>query len=341
MAHHMIKKEQARVTPDQELTGVEMMVVATTSSVLGGLCILHLPQIMVQGESDMLTTQLSWFRYLSQQGTKTYDLVKRVLSLPYRKPDLKSVCLDPFGIPIQTPQRPFSHLMKCLSSALETITKNKDMVALFSFTNKKEKEFISALGCIQPFLPKLISQLYNCSIFALRSELLKKFESSYSVVTALLEANSKRAVKGMYRTVFHKERQYWSYILRQHHVTHARTIINSATLEIMLSGAWCPTLIAQEFRDQAYAPLGLGRPMGVTCPSWTDQLGSVAASHGASLTMIKRHFTTIFPRLDPNNDPVTVLSPPTFKPVKGTRTSTRLSNVEPLSDIKNPAVAKL
>ncbi|UHK03046.1 MAG: RNA-dependent RNA polymerase [Guiyang chuvirus 1] len=243
--------------------------------ILGGPGSLPLQVFYVRGENDMLSVSLSLFRYIMvNYHNKLPRLVSCILRTPLKKPlPFNLLVSDPYGLPLDLPDRPNQLLKRCLKDSLKRWVRNRRILPVISTKMERDSQrFLELLISMQPYCAKIATALWESSVFYLKEELLSKFAVSSTVFHYLSSGahgyvNPRQGYRTLQKLVAQaqKRQDYWIAVLRGSvYRTHSLLGLEET---IWFDPKICTTEIVHRVREICWQR----EIIGLTYPSMVDQ----------------------------------------------------------------------
>lgn len=151
----------------------------TLPSSLGGFPVLTLLDFMYRGGADKLTDDLTSL-WLFCQSNPLYRRYSHYLTLDrayHPKPNLDTLVIDPFSIPLKLPRHPGSVLQASTLEFLDEVTENRDIRQLLDAGVGGGREALMAgLTSARPFYPKALHDIFAES----PAGLIEKFAAMFT-----------------------------------------------------------------------------------------------------------------------------------------------------------------
>lgn len=239
----------------------------TTPAVIGGLEVILLPTLLIQGESDPLPLCLDWFRYLLTKIPQSRRRILQILSLSPRSTtqDISQLLANPYSLPLNTSESPQGIIKRCIRRFLPEITHNVSLYSLEMFDRKFKKDLISSLMSMIPFDARIASLLYSLTPFALLDSIISKFENSVTVASVFQKRGRRSQLDNYINLTFRSDEQY----MKDRCPIARRVTTNAREWLTLLLDRHCPTTISTSLREVLW---GVGSLDDVTQPVWFQQI---------------------------------------------------------------------
>lgn len=136
-------------------------------SELGGLPVVGAFSFLYKGGGDPLTKSLSSLVMIQEWSVEARQILAVALTdqLYSANPDIESLVMDPFGLPVRKPRSPETAVAEESLVALKTICKNRDISHVLSLATDEYREaFFSNVKTWVPFNPVIVHSVWNASI---------------------------------------------------------------------------------------------------------------------------------------------------------------------------------
>ncbi|QMP82349.1 RNA-dependent RNA polymerase [Isopteran arli-related virus OKIAV103] len=229
------------------------------SSDIGCCPILSLIAFLYRGHPDPLTTHLTSLRILSDK----VDIAKRMYiwmeKRHYRvgRGDCELLVSNPCALNIDSPETISTKIRRDLENSLLTYTKNRDLKEIFHAASQSaDAKLFKYLINIDPCHPRVAHEIFRNTVTGSKLSFLSKFSNTRTTQAIFSEKTDSRRMMSEISTL---ERQM---------VTHWIHLYKSALcMDIRNAKLKCPTLLAQELRDDTWSVATNGRKIeGVTIP---------------------------------------------------------------------------
>lgn len=148
---------------------------------LGGLPVSTLAEFLYRGHQDPLASSLCSLRvFASIKEVRLYLnlLCTEKLFDPPSRIQLAGLVLDPFSVPIARQAPASASVSSRLRGILIKVTKNRDIRELLIYNDRDRDQFIKDLLTIVPLSPKVIHDIYKCSLFGTCDTFSKRFTNT-------------------------------------------------------------------------------------------------------------------------------------------------------------------
>lgn len=176
---------------DQQLVGLLIV-----PSACGGFPIIHLHNMMVRAESDLLPAFLDLVQYvLHLNKVEMAEFLKNFLYFDERKKvTWKPLYMDMYAMPILKPQTPSFILRSSMMDPLRQVANSGELMELFELIDDSEgsDKIIRCLDSCPVVPAKVFSVIYASLPEALLGEILRKFETARSVMELLILRKGRR-----------------------------------------------------------------------------------------------------------------------------------------------------
>lgn len=187
-----------------ELSDDELVCLLLIPNILGGLPTIYLHNMYVRAESDLLSPFIDMVKYSEIHHMSYYRVLTRFLVVTRRpgNTDMVGLFQDPYSLNIVFPRQPLSILRRSMKPALKRIARNEDIKELFAASNHSStKRLIQVLSTAKPLDAKIMASIYSCTPDGVLSELVRKFETSRSIMELLLLRRSSAQVDRIFANV--------------------------------------------------------------------------------------------------------------------------------------------
>jgi hypothetical protein len=190
-------------------TPTELLCLSLVPSMCGGFPIIYLHNMYVRAESDLLPPFLDLIKYCEKERRRTelVQMMKRFCVITTDKIEsFVQLYKDPYSLPTPRPPLPTSVLRKEIVPALTKMVKNEHVRELLDARDSPEQEYcLRALNSADFLVIKPLAVIYAATPAAIVDELVKKFESSRSVMELLILRLGQRKVQKVLRKVVRTE----------------------------------------------------------------------------------------------------------------------------------------
>ncbi|APG78798.1 RNA-dependent RNA polymerase [Hubei myriapoda virus 8] len=262
-----------------KLTKDELVIMLMWPSVLGGQPVIPLYHFYVRGESDHLSVYLALYQFIANEHPRYRKIIERILCHKHcpNKQNIMMLLNDAYSLNLTPLGQPLLRLRKITGDKLKSKVKYKELKQVFNYTSEStEILFLEVLRSAKPYPARVMSEIYSCSPFALKSQIVRQFESARTIFQFLLVSGMRfhRAIR-LYSNLVKDDEQLASRraaILKgcSSFITHNRLVIETS-VDYYLDPLNCPTALAQKLR----------------CESWGLDITEVTYPPVTELTYIK------------------------------------------------------
>lgn len=244
----------------------EYVCILTTPASIGGLEVIMLPTMMMQGESDPIPAFLDWCKYLLTKLPQSRKSLLRILSIPHRSAaqGIMQLVANPYCLPLPTTDSPKAIIRRTIKRYLPRITGNIPLLHLLAFDKKYRKTVLDSLVTMSPFSARVASLLYSLTPPALLDSIISKFEDSSSICQFFMSRN-RRKLDAYLKCVFTAD---YNYLAKRTCLTRPIKPLGVRVVQSLQDGI-CSTTITDHLRDEVW---GLGILYDVTQPAWFQQI---------------------------------------------------------------------
>jgi len=257
--YYIFRSDYYKKTPEHALVSILLV-----PSNLGGYPIIYLHNMFVRAESDLLSPFFGMLEYARICYPHYYEyMIKFCITHPTIPITYIALYKDPYSIPNVRPSLPNALLRQEILPALASKTTNKSIKELIKAAKSKETELaIHILDTANVLAVRVLSVIYACLPSGILDELLRKFETSRSVVELLIVSRGKRNADRILRSVVRREFRLQNWRV---HILNGTSKIPARSLTSCI--VECPTETAYNVRKFAW-----GKAVeGVTMPPLQHQ----------------------------------------------------------------------
>lgn len=260
----------------KDLSDLHLATLALVPSLAGGFPIIYMHNMFVRAESDLLTPFIGLIQFCTRFNPPLGRILKNFAVIcPYDGKGIKALLKDPYCLNIKRPQLPSAFLRLAIIPALRRKAQNEMIKELF---NTKIKHLMKAIhACFESFnvyTPRVMSSIYASTPEGILDQLLRKFETSRSVLELLILTLHKRSAMSTLRKALKKEKavQTW----RANRLQGTKIGKN---VKVEFSSEECPCAVADRMREASW-----GKPcQGVTMAPFQHLLYIITPHQGALL----------------------------------------------------------
>lgn len=191
------------------MTRVQKMALLFWPSVLNGYSVLPLYHFYVRGESDLLSIYLSMYKYIARADIALFNVLRNILRIDInqREQSIRLLLTDPYALNRNGFENPIAKLRGVMAQFLSQYTKNIQLRQLFAYANDGNEEIVMrVLGSLDPYPSKVAAELWACTVYSLRSEIVMKFETARTIFQFLVSTGMKpRRAKNFYNSLIRKD----------------------------------------------------------------------------------------------------------------------------------------
>lgn len=269
-------------------------------SVMGGFPVLFLDNFLVRAESDFVAAFCSTYAIMRVRQPELAVYLRAVFNQSFSaEPSYQLLTADPYSIPWHRPETALQRMGRWTRESLHANVVNQEFREILKSCEEfPEEEFVEALGSGEPLDARSISSLYEKSPYHIIRSFVKKFETSGSFITFIVNIAYDGLRSGATGELLRIEAAVQDEI---QYVSQITFLEDSQMISTMLDpdSFSCPTAHAEHLRA-----CGWGRPIrGITHPPMTHQLLIGYAGDPELKEYTENHFrltTVATPAVDPH-----------------------------------------
>jgi hypothetical protein len=158
--------------------------ILTMPACLGGYTVSGWYDYLYRGTADPLSKAVASLWTLRN----SYPAGKKILGtlqqggLYQTKPSLRSLVLDPYGLPIRKPTTPEDAVAETTLEVIGSTSRNQAILDVIKFgTDTYEEELLHKLSLLTPFNPVIAHDLYDCSVLGTKAAIAKMFLTTRTI----------------------------------------------------------------------------------------------------------------------------------------------------------------
>nr|QPL15312.1 RNA-dependent RNA polymerase [Orthopteran chu-related virus OKIAV152] len=197
----------------KDMADNEYLALLLTPSIVGGFPVIYLHNMHVRAESDLLSPFIGIFQHCRKYAPDVAEVMEHFLHVPTpEEEDLNMLFRDPYCLPSDRPRLPSAVLRSLIVPALETISQNKDLLQLIRVSRSPEHDnLMMLLRSADVFNVRVLSVMFAGSPAGILEELLRKFESSRSIIELVILRYGRRRAERRIRVVMRAENMVQSW----------------------------------------------------------------------------------------------------------------------------------
>ncbi|WAB51684.1 ORF1 [chu-like virus 1] len=179
----------SRMSPYKHLTENQKAGMLMVPGMLGGLPIIYLHNMIVRAESDLLSPFLGLYKFCKKRYTDIAEVMENFLSVDLisREEAFLGLLQDEYSLPIRKPVSAANKLRSYILPMLESQCQNKEINNLFELRKEGiSEQVVNSLRTANVYNAKIMSAIYAASPDGLLNELVRKFETSRSIIELLV-----------------------------------------------------------------------------------------------------------------------------------------------------------
>nr|UYE93852.1 MAG: RNA-dependent RNA polymerase [Hattula chuvirus] len=270
-----------------ELSDKQLIALMLVPSACGGFPIIHLHNMIVRAESDLVPAFLDLIEYsrLTNQSEMFTALKNFLYFDSRRKTTWRPIYMDMYAMPISKPATASFVLRSSMMKPLQSITTCPELTELFELIEEDSgsQKIVACLDSCVNVPAKVFSVIFSCLPESILSEIVRKFETARSVMELLIMRKGKKYTVRVLRKVLSADIQVNKWRLARIQGAHSSFSTNGYRLYMT-----CPAQFAYELRRVYW-----GKPIdGITMPPMAHLLGfCTIAQAGGNNHIRTNHFT--------------------------------------------------